>query len=626
MSRIRILADDLANKIAAGEVVERPASVVKELVENALDAGATRIIIDMENGGARLIRVSDNGSGMSPDEALMAIERHATSKIRENSDLFSIRTLGFRGEALPSIASVSRFTLESREPDADNGIRVEIDGGRLKNVVEAGVPPGTMVLVEHLFHTVPARRKFLKTAATETGHITDVVAAAALGRPDVAFRLNHNGRRLKSWAATADSAVRAADVLGRDAAGALLSVSLASGDVRLSGHIASSRITRSTTTGIHVFINGRHVKDRVVRHAIISGCGSRLMKGRFPVAVLFLDLPPEQVDVNVHPAKHEVRFVRQRAVHQAVSRAVSMALAAADRPAMAPAGFPSSPVFPEQRPPWRPAPAGPAETWRPRPQIAESAPLFPSAQPPASIYQGKIQADPEARPGADPEINADTAAKPVENRGFRFSDLRIIGQFRQTYLICETPPDPDNQKDGGAMILIDQHAAHERIRFEALENVAEGRPIASQRLVVPEVIELSLREAAALAPLLPRLSEMGLEAEDFGGGALKINTVPVLLASGNPAAILRDIAEKTVSLGMDESGQPDALSEALEDARATMACHSSVRANTALASEEISALLTGLDRCRQPSNCPHGRPTWIRWTRTDIEKQFKRIV
>ena len=332
MSQIRILPDILSNKIAAGEVVERPASVVKELVENALDAGAARILIDIEQGGRALIRVADNGSGMSRDDALLAIERHATSKIASDEDLFNIHTLGFRGEALPSIAAVSHFSLVTRDAGSDAGAEITIQGGKLVNVAEAGAPAGTLVEIRQLFFNTPARRKFLKSIATEMAHIADILAGMALAWPAVQFRLTHNDKVVKNWPAAADPFERVVDVLGSGLRGDLHAISLAREGLSVGGWVSSPQIRRTSSNGIFILVNRRCVRDRLVQHALFQGYSQRLVKGQFPLAVLFINVPCDQVDVNVHPAKNEVRFARSHDVHEFIRQAVAQTLYDVDRP------------------------------------------------------------------------------------------------------------------------------------------------------------------------------------------------------------------------------------------------------------------------------------------------------
>ncbi len=331
MSKIKILPEILSNKIAAGEVVERPASVVKELLENALDAGSTRIMIDIEKGGRSLIRVSDNGSGMGRDDALLALERYATSKIYKDQDLFRIHTLGFRGEALPSIAAVSRFSLVSRDPSADVGTQISVEGGKIKNVTEVGAPKGTMVTIRQLFFNTPARRKFLKTIGTEMGHIADKIGSIALGHPGVQFRLTHNDKIVKDWPSTSAPLDRVVDVLGGDLKNTLHSIEFQNNAVSISGWISSPRTTRRTSRGLFIYVNGRFVRDRIVQHALFEGYSQRLVKGQFPIAALFINVPFEEVDVNVHPTKNEVRFARQRDIHEAVRQAVAQTLFETDK-------------------------------------------------------------------------------------------------------------------------------------------------------------------------------------------------------------------------------------------------------------------------------------------------------
>ena len=621
MSRIRILPEVLANQIAAGEVVERPASVVKELVENALDAGSTRILIDIEKGGRSLIRVADNGSGMSRDDALLALERFATSKIRSEADLFSIRTLGFRGEALPSIAAVSKMTLTPREAAVDGGVQIHIDGGRIAQVSEAGAPPGTMIDVARLFFNTPARRKFLKAVETEMGHIADAAAGLALGRPDVQIKLSHNGKSVKHWPRVANPARRAADVLGQAAGADLIGFSAALDDLKIEGHLGPAALARSTARGIYLYVNGRRVRDRIIQHALFDGYGSRLMKGRFPLAVLFVTLPFDQVDVNVHPTKHEIRFADQRRVHDSVRNQVAAALSRAEKRFWSidrTAGATKAPeASTNVMPPYRIASAH-AHVSEPDtgPFVYQSTPE--QQPPPAGTY---APAEPPAQAPADgpkpggPDAAAKTVpAMPLETPGLwddtGFAKLEVIGQFHGTYIICQATT---------GLILIDQHAAHERIVYERLK--AQPHAIHSQRLLIPETVDLGYAEARALEALIPRLNAMGLEIEPFGGATFAIKSVPTLLDDRAIGRMVRELAEKAVEIGL--AGDPEKL---LDQCHMVMACHHAVRANQRLAPQQISAMLEQLDRCDDPNHCPHGRPTWIQWRVQDLERLFKRIV
>ncbi len=609
MGKVKILPEILSNKIAAGEVVERPASVVKELLENALDAGATRITIEVEKGGRTLIRVSDNGAGMAHDDALLALERYATSKIRTDPDLFAIRTLGFRGEALPSIASVSRFTLETADGESDAGTRIEVEGGKITAVTEVGAPVGTLISVKHLFFNTPARRKFLKTVNTEMGHIADTVASMALGWPEVHFRLSHDGREVRQWTAAGDPRLRAGEVLGRDAADHLIPLRTAENGVALDGWIVSPRITRTTSRGIFIHVNGRYVRDRVVHHALFKGYGGRLMKGRYPMAAVFVRIDPDQVDVNVHPTKSEVRFVRQGEVHDLVAGAVARALTEADRPRPRPRGGETGgrpretrgggPAHPPRRTPV-------AESVEPFPETP--ARLRPSSPSPAGSEPSPAP-EPSSHPGPRPRPTP--AQAPLWERG-PFGDLTVIGQLRNTYILCESPE---------GLVVIDQHAAHERVLFERLKG-RDGR-VPSQGLLLPETVDVGFREADLLERLIPRFAEKGLEMEPFGGTTFVVKSVPASLEGREVKPLILDIVQKLAEASL-ETGE--GIEEALDQCLKLMACHGAIRANQALADREIRTLLDQLEECDNPSHCPHGRPTWVRWDLRFLEKSFRRIV
>ncbi len=627
MSKIKILPEILSNKIAAGEVVERPASVVKELLENALDAGSTRIMIDIEKGGRSLIRVSDNGSGMGRDDALLALERYATSKIYKDQDLFRIHTLGFRGEALPSIAAVSRFSLVSRDPSSDAGTQISVEGGKIKNVTEAGAPKGTMVTIRQLFFNTPARRKFLKTIGTEMGHIADKISSIALGHPGVQFRLTHNDKIVKDWPSTSAPLERVVDVLGGDLKNTLHSIEFQNSAVSISGWISSPRTTRRTSRGLFIYVNGRFVRDRIVQHALFEGYSQRLVKGQFPVAALFINVPFEEVDVNVHPTKNEVRFARQRDIHEAVRQAVAQTLFETDK-----SGWDTRKAFKN-------------EEFTRQGRVSETAqkdfgfrisdfgskkadvksrsysrnidkshefldePATRNTQPATRNTQPETRDTQPATRNTQPETHL---IQTTIWQKKRFGDMRIIGQLHNTYIVCEA--------DAG-LILIDQHAAHERILFERFSDRATHSPKAAQRLLVPESVELGYREAGVLEKLIPDLAELGLDIEPFGGNTFLIKSVPPLLAEREVKPLLVEIVEKIVEIG-SSSG----LAQMLDECRMVMACHGAIRANQALSEAQISGLLAQLDECHNPSHCPHGRPTWIRWDIRTLEKSFKRIV
>jgi len=606
MPKIKILPETLSNKIAAGEVVERPASVVKELLENALDAESTRIIIEVEKGGQSLIQVSDNGVGMPSDDSLLAIERHATSKISSVADLFSIQTLGFRGEALPSIASVSRFTLITRDKSADAGTQINVAGGKVKSVTEVGAPLGTLVSVKQLFFNTPARKKFLKTVGTEMSHIADTVSRVALGHPEVQFRLVHNNKVVKSWPHVSRHLDRIVDVLGKDVRSDLHAVELNRNGLSISGWIGSPRLTRRTSRGLYVFVNGRFVHDRTIQHGIFAGFAQRLVKGQFPVAVVFIQIPFDQVDVNVHPTKNEVRFVNPQQVHAAVKSAIAQTLYEIDRVN------------------WRPANGFRRPESQNASKVAESMTTFRppgSATPPSrqnkfsypeSNFRQRVTDD-----GQPANINHQPAASSqrhqeqiFDSKGF--SALRVVGQLHSTYIVCES--------DAG-LVLIDHHAAHERILFEQLQRRAADQRSAAQKLVVPETLELNFREAEILGQMVSDLKAFGLEIEPFGKNTFVIKAVPGLLAGRDVKPMIVEIVEKAA-----EAGYSPGLKQALDQCRMVMACHGSMRAHQTLTREQIRQLLAQLDECDHPSHCPHGRPTWIRWDLATLEKSFKRVL
>jgi DNA mismatch repair protein MutL len=613
MSKIKILPEILSNKIAAGEVVERPASVVKELVENALDAKSTRIIIEVEKGGRSLIRVSDNGMGMNRDDALLAPERYATSKIHKDEDLFAIHTLGFRGEALPSIAAVSKFCLATRDQTSQAGTEVIVEGGTIKKVSQIGSPLGTMVTVRQLFFNVPARRKFLKTVNTEMGHIADTVSSMALGRPDIQFRLTHNGKVVKNWSATADKVGRIVDVLGKDIKNNLNKIEFTSDFLTIKGWISSPRITRSTSRGIYIYVNRRFVKDRVVQHALFQGYGSRLMKGQFPVAVLFIHVPYDQLDVNVHPTKNEVKFARQKKIHDTVADVVAERLRLVDQPEWRPKKF-SEPKPIDFKS--RISESIPHFLRIPKKEISPSYPKTPIQQPITDIPP-KAGSSLHADPHPASSWKKDLGFTPTSDQTKlwakkRFADLKVIGQFHDTYILCES---------SDRIVLIDQHAAHERIIFEQLKNRSQASKKSVQKLLLPETIELGYREAKILEGLIPDLNELGLEIEPFGGNTFVAKSVPALLENKEVKPLVVEIVEKMAQIGFSPG-----LEKAIDQCLILMACHGAIRANQKLSEQEIKGLLDQLDQCDEPSNCPHGRPTWISWSLKDLEKSFKRIV
>ncbi|HBN27088.1 MAG TPA: DNA mismatch repair endonuclease MutL [Desulfobacteraceae bacterium] len=590
---IKILSESISNKVAAGEVVERPASVVKELLENALDAGGTRIIIDVEKGGRSLIRVADNGSGMTHDDALLSLERYATSKIFNESDLFSIKTLGFRGEAVPSMASVSKFYLETNQNNHGPGTSIFVDGGKIKKVTRPGAPSGTMVTVKQLFFNVPARRKFLKTINTEMAHISDITSKIALSHPGVHFKIFHNGKVIKDWSSVSDPSNRVADVLGKNMKNSFYQVEYKEGLYSVSGWISSSADLRATSRGLYIYVNGRFVRDKTVRHALIEGYAGRLMKGEFPTAVLFITLPHGDVDVNVHPAKNEVRFFQQKAVHDLVVKGVSSTIDIAEQPK------------------WETIDTDYAVT------------KYASASDPAAGYVFEPPADYNSTRDMPGQLNIETRSDfsqkeiPAKkqttfwNKKY-FSGLRIIGQLHNVYILCES--------DEG-LVLLDQHAAHERILFEQLKKGVENSMGPAQQLLVPETLELGFMEKNILEKILPDLVKAGFDMEPFGGNSFIIKAVPVFISCADVKSVILEVVET-----MAETGSSSGISSKLDQFLMLIACHSAIRAKQSLAHEQMEELLNQLDGCENPSRCPHGRPTWISLSSVFFEKSFKRIV
>lgn len=593
MSKIQILPEILSNKIAAGEVVERPASVVKELLENALDAGSSKIIIEIEQGGKTLIRVSDNGAGMNYDDALLSIERHATSKIFSDCDLFAIKTLGFRGEALPSICSVSKFNMVTRDKNSSAGTSIFINGGKITKVTEIGAPVGTMITIKQLFYNTPARRKFLKTNNTEMSHVADTVARIAMSRFDVSFKLLHNNKPLKNWAIVQDPLERSADVLGHNIKNDLQKIADKGADSILTGWISSPGIARSTARGIYLFVNGRFVRDRMVQHAVFQGYGDRLMKGQFPVAVLFLKIPFEQVDINVHPAKAEVKFAEQAKIHDYIVKKISQTLKLSALP-----GWTDVSSYIKEE-------AHVSEIQPEYEYIKKKEPL------PFKIFPDQEQSE-----LTNKTYKILSTPKKAEQSFLwaksSFGDLRIIGQLHNTFILCES-------EEG--LVILDQHAAHERILFEKLKNRAKGLPPASQNLLLPETIDLPYQEAEILTRILPELQKYGLEVEPFGGNTFVVKSLPALLSGREVKPLIIEIVEK-----LAETGFSAGISDAVDKCLIIMACHGSIKANQHLSNEQIQAILNQLDECDDPSCCPHGRPTWLNWPMQTFEKSFKRIL
>ena len=630
MAKIRILPEHLANQIAAGEVIERPASVVKELIENSIDAHADRIAIEIEGGGTRLIRVVDNGEGMDEDDVLLCLERHGTSKIREDRDLAAIATLGFRGEAIPSIGSVAQLTITSRTAGAELGTKAVISFGRLTRIHETGTTCGTQFEVAHLFGNTPARRKFLRSARTELAHIEEVVRNYALGSPQIAFVLRVDGRETLRI----DGAVTLEQRLARIMSAKEPFLRVGDPDAtrperRVFGFLAQPETMLPAAARLRLFVNGRAVRDRMMTHAVVEGLRGFLMKGRNPAGLIHLVVPATEVDVNVHPAKHEVRFRNSRDLHLLISSAVADAMRSHQR-AM------QGRIFGRQHQhdttPIPPAPAAHAEEEVPAidTDCSDDARRIPT--PPPAGKTAKPQYQPLRAAGAyRPTASADgrlTVAEPppaadnippdtpppartgMDAPDQRHHGLQIIGQFDDLYILCQS-------EEG--LLVIDQHAAHERLLFEDLRRQYTHDRIASQSLLFPLPVELSLLQARLLEQHLPELERMGFTLRHFGGNSYVISGVPAMAGRIPPQELLLDMLEQFGS----ESGHSERENR-LDRILATMACRAAVKAGARLSIREIEALLDRMARADLFSHCPHGRPVWKIIDRLEVRKWFHR--
>ena len=592
MGRIHRLPAELANQIAAGEVVERPSSIVKELVENALDAGATRIVVDVEQGGTTLVRVSDDGEGMTPDDAVLCLERHATSKISRFTDLSDLGTFGFRGEALPSISSVSRLLLRTRARGANEGVEVAVEGGGTARVSPSGGAVGTTIEVRDLFFNVPARRKFLKATATESAHVSDVLLGMALARYDVTFVLTRDGRPVREHLRVASRADRARAVMTSDGV-SLVECRAERGPIRIQAMLAPPERARAGATGLSVLVNGRPVRDRQLVRAVSQAYGSVLEAGRYPLGVVWVDVPPEVVDVNVHPQKAEVRFSDARGLYDAVTRELHASLGHAfGLPALGPHS--QAPIS-----------RGPVPTLRALEGFARTA--IDADVERALMPAGNLFAEPE-RPFATPGAGAVESEPLFDARG-RYGSLRYVGQVRGTFLICEG-------EDG--LYVLDQHAAAERVTFERLKRSHASRGVGMQRLLVPEVVALTPAEVAMLEENAEEISRLGVEVRAVGDSAVAVHGVPELLLRAEPTRVVRDlVAEVSRAAGRPFRGAVDLV-------LATMACHGSVRAGDSLSADEVTALLRALDEVDFAGHCPHGRPLVMRMPFSELERKVGR--
>jgi DNA mismatch repair protein MutL len=601
MSRIHRLPAALANQIAAGEVVERPASVVKELVENSLDAGARRIVVTTEYGGKRLVRVEDDGEGMVAEDARLALERHATSKIRTSDDLAAIETLGFRGEALPSIASVSHLMLRTRARGTASGTEIRVNGGLVESETEAGSPEGTRIDVEDLFYNLPARRKFLKSDAAEAAQVSRIVTQLALGAHQTGFSLVAAGRRVLECPPAATRLERLFQIYGD--VSDLIEVHRETGGVSIAGYVAPLAETGPRRGPQNVFINGRLVRDKTITHAIIDAYSVASIKERSPEVHLFIEMPLDAVDVNVHPTKAEVRFREQSLVHEVVRRALTDALGRSGAPALtlsAPESFGGlgfgSAV------PAALSGLAPGETM-PIPGVLAGG-----------SYPSRWRQEHPGPGSAAGTWHAGTAAGIVHQAPGTeavFPPLVPLGQFRDTFIVAV---------DNDGIAIIDQHVAHERVLYErTLERLTTGR-VESQRLLVPMIVEMASGTRDALLGRAADLDRLGFVVEDFGGGALRVSAAPALLSAEDAASTLKALGEDLE--GLDRGSPAEA---ALKQMAATIACHAAVKANYPLTYEKMVHILSELAATSYSTICPHGRPVMLRLTRREVERNFERI-
>jgi DNA mismatch repair protein MutL len=575
--RIRLLAEVVANRIAAGEVVERPASVVKELVENSLDAGAKKVEVSVERGGRSLIRVTDDGHGMGPEDALLALERHATSKIRDASDLLGIRTFGFRGEALPSIASVSRFTLKTKEADSLEGTEVVIDGGKMIRAGQAGCPNGTSIEVKQLFAHVPGRRKFLRTEETEWGHIEQGIRLTALARPDVSWVLRRDGAVFWQDSARPGLEERLTAVFGKEWKSSVLPLEVEDGGMRLKGYIGRPGVSRATRAEQILFVNGRPIQSMSLNAALLEGYHNALMRGRFPVAVLFLEMDPAGVDVNVHPAKREVRFRQDGDVRRFVSGAVAEVLrGGAVGPLPMPVGINSG--------------------------VGGVSTTHSTSNQPSPLISANL---------ATPALVEKSLGLEVETTPGIPAGWRYLGVVDHLYLVVE--------KDGG-VVLIDQHAAHERILFEQLLKQVAREEVSGQRLLYPVTVEFPPVQAQFLKNRMEDLGKVGLGISPMGGNSFLIDALPPRIKTLAVEDFIRGVVAD-LETGGAGTRQDRKLSE---EVIAKTVCRHAIKANDRLTEQEGVRLLADLLACELPYTCPHGRPTMILLSKAELERKFGR--
>jgi DNA mismatch repair protein MutL len=606
MPRIQQLPSTVIAQIAAGEVIERPASVVKEFLENSVDAGATRIDVEVEQGGIELIRVVDDGCGITPEDLPLAFASHATSKLRHADDLFRIGTLGFRGEALASIGGVGQVTLQSRPHDQDSGAEITCHGGAIAASRPWNGAPGTRIEVRHLFYNTPVRRKFLRAVPTEMGHVSEQFTRLALAQEKLHLNLRHNGKKTYEVPATAPLLDRIRLFFGTEVSDALYHVEAEAGPVKLHGFIADPSAERGNGKMQYLFLNGRCIRDRSLGHALQEGYRGLLMTGRYAVAFLFFEMPPELVDVNVHPTKAEVRFRDSSAMYHLVLTAVRERLRRENlvarlqaRPAMldVPGGVSNGPWSLSASP--QPAPTLPFNA---PPNLPVPLPLPSEARADISTYSEE-QRNEAAGTGTGTQVTVFSA------------DFGPIGekaiQLHDTYLVLETPE---------GMLVIDQHALHERILFEKLKERMRSGPLETQLLLIPEPVELTQEQAARTLEQREALAELGLGVEDFGGNTVLLTSYPALLGHRSPGHILHAVVDHLVA-----KDRPPTREHLLNDLLSLMACHGAVRSGDRLTAEQIAALVAQRHLANDTHHCPHGRPTTLLFSRYELDRQFRRV-
>ncbi len=651
MGRIHVLSEQVANKIAAGEVVERPASVVKELLENALDAGSTRIKVQVEAGGKKLIQITDDGCGMVRDDALLAFERHATSKLRNAEDLLSVATLGFRGEALPSIASVSRLHLETRAAEESSGTVIEINGGKIFKVEEAGLPQGTSVTVRDLFFNTPARKKFLKSESTELSHVASLVTHYALAHPDKHFQLHSATNAILVAHPVPSYSERVYQVFGKETLDQLIPLAAVQpleriglpqppswrrqdtnerpsspGELRLHGFISKPEIQKLNRSSIYVFVNGRLTRDRLVQHAFTEAYRNIIPPRVYPVVLLFLELPSEEVDVNVHPSKTEVRFRQQTVVHDFVRDSVRAALMKARPVPQFTTEIHARPTAsPSLTPGARPAAIHASGAWRAlyEPPAIGGFSLQAPVPPPMTgrlQFQGGIEVSANAAVGlaraavvADhgcaPEIPDEPA--PSGELSFSLASLKPLGQIRDSFILAVNPE---------GLWIIDQHVAHERVLFERVQKQRAARGVESQRLLMPIILELTPAQKSVFAEISDELTRNGFEAEPFGSRSVAIKVAPAGVEAASLEKMLHELLDHL--LREEQKLNMEAVSNRIA---ASIACHAAIKVNMPLEPKKMEWLLTELAKTDCPMSCPHGRPVVLRYSMKDIQRAFKRI-